>query len=62
MEVQLQIQEMPDFLAVRLTGPAKDAWHKFESIAEHCKHANKINCFLISLRLIETCLWPIDIT
>jgi hypothetical protein len=41
MEVQFHIQEMPDYLAVRLTGPAKDAWHKFGSIAEHCKRANK---------------------
>src|SRR5262245_63392095 len=41
MEAELQIQEMPDYLTVRLTGPTKDAWHKFKSIAGHCQRANK---------------------
>jgi hypothetical protein len=41
MEAELQIQEMPDYLAVRLTGPTKEAWHNFASIAGHCKRANK---------------------
>jgi hypothetical protein len=41
MDVQLQIQEMPDYLAVRFTGPMKEAWRQYELIAEHCKRANK---------------------
>ena len=41
MNVQLQIQEMPDYLVVRFTGPAKEAWRQYELIGEHCKRANK---------------------
>jgi hypothetical protein len=41
MDVQFQIQEMPDYLAVRFTGPMKETWRKFASIAEHCKRAKK---------------------
>jgi hypothetical protein len=41
MSVGLQIQEMPDYLAVRFTGPTNDAWHKFAFIAGQCKRANK---------------------
>lgn len=41
MNIQLQIQEMPDYLAVRFTGPTKEAWRQFVSIAGHCKRAKK---------------------
>jgi hypothetical protein len=43
MSVQLQIEEMPDYLAARFTGAGipEEAWRKFELIAEHCKRANK---------------------
>ena len=41
MDVQLQIQEMPDYLAVRFTGSMKEAGHELALIAEHCKRAKK---------------------
>jgi len=43
MSVQLQIEEMSDYLAARFTGAgvAEEAWGQFELIAEHCKRANK---------------------
>jgi hypothetical protein len=41
MNVQFQIEEMPDYLAVRFTGPMKEAWRKFALIAGHCIRAKK---------------------
>jgi hypothetical protein len=41
MNVELQIQEMTDYLAARFTGPTKEAWCQFASIAGHCKRAKK---------------------
>ena len=43
MSLQLQIEEMPDYLIARFTGPgaAEEVWQQYESIAEHCKRANK---------------------
>jgi hypothetical protein len=43
MSIQVQIEEMPGYLAVNFTGAgtAEDAWRQFELIAEHCKRANK---------------------
>jgi hypothetical protein len=41
MSVQLQVEQTPDYLAVRFTGPAKEAWREFASIAGDCMRANK---------------------
>jgi len=43
MSLQLQIEEMSDYLIARFTGPgaAEEVWHQYESIAERCKRANK---------------------
>src|SRR5215475_16128447 len=43
MSIQFQIEEMPDYLAVRFTGTGtvEDVPQPFESIAEYCKRANK---------------------
>jgi len=39
MSVQLQMEQMPDYLAARFigVGEAKDVWRQFKLIAEHCK-------------------------
>jgi NOL1/NOP2/fmu family ribosome biogenesis protein len=41
MSIQLQMEQMPDYLAVRFTGvgEAKDVWRQFKLIAEHCRRA-----------------------
>jgi hypothetical protein len=43
MSLQLQIEEMPNYLAARFTGPgaAEEVWRQYMSIAEHCKRASK---------------------
>jgi hypothetical protein len=43
MSVQLQIEEMPDYLVARFTGAAskEEAARQFESLAEKCKSTNK---------------------
>jgi hypothetical protein len=43
MSIQFQIEEMPDYLAVKLTGKGtvEDVPQPFELIAEYCKRANK---------------------
>src|SRR5215467_3570544 len=43
MSIQLQIEEMPNYLAARFTGTgaAEEIWRQFEFIAERCKRANK---------------------
>jgi len=43
MSVQLQIEEMPGYLAAKFTGEgeAVELWRQFELIAENCKRANK---------------------
>jgi hypothetical protein len=46
MDVEFQTQEMPDYLAVRFTGPTKEAWRKFALIANRCKWAQKNNLLL----------------
>ena len=49
MSVQFQIEEMPDYLAVRFTGAIRDVSEQFELIAEHCNRANK-NKLLLDFR------------
>jgi hypothetical protein len=43
MSIQLQIEEMPEYLAAKFTGAgtAKEVWRRYELIAERCKRANK---------------------
>jgi hypothetical protein len=43
MSIQFQIEEMPDYLAVRFTGTGtvEDVPQPFKLIAEYCKRANK---------------------
>jgi hypothetical protein len=43
MGLQLQIEEMPDYLIARFTGPgaAEEVWQQYELIAERCKRTNK---------------------
>ena len=43
MSAQFQIEETPDYLAVRVTGEGRveEVWRQFDSIAEHCNRANK---------------------
>src|SRR5215471_13855626 len=43
MSIQFQIEEMPDYLAVRFTGTGavEDVPQPFELIAEYCIRANK---------------------
>jgi hypothetical protein len=43
MSLQLQIEEMPDYLIARFTGPgaAEEVWRQYETIAKRCKRANK---------------------
>jgi hypothetical protein len=43
MSIQLQIEEMPDYLAARFTGAGatEEIWRRFELIAERCERANK---------------------
>jgi hypothetical protein len=41
MDVQFQIEETPDYLAVRFTGATKEVWRQFDLIAERCNRANK---------------------
>src|SRR5262245_23516132 len=41
MSAQFQIEELPDYLAVRLTGATREVFEQFELIAEHCNRANK---------------------
>lgn len=42
MNIQLQIEQMPGYLATRFIGPCtvEAVWEKFELIAEHCKRAS----------------------
>jgi hypothetical protein len=50
MSIQLQIEEMPDYLAAKFTGAgaAEEIWRQFELIAKHCKRANKNKLLLDS--------------
>src|SRR5262245_6448352 len=43
MSIQLQIEELPDYLAARFTGvgAAEEIWQRFGFVAERCKRANK---------------------
>jgi len=43
MSIQLQIEEMPDYLKAKFTGAGipEEVWRQFEAIAEYCKRANK---------------------
>jgi len=43
MSLQLQIEEMPDYITARFTGPgaAVEVWQQYELIAYRCKRANK---------------------
>ena len=42
MSIQLEMEEMPDYLAARFrgSGVAEEIWRQFELIAEHCKCAS----------------------
>src|SRR4030095_2979143 len=48
MSIQLQMEQMPGYLAVRFIGAGvpEEIWRQFESIAEHCKRT-KNNKLLI---------------
>src|SRR5262245_50396920 len=50
MSIQLQIEEMPDYLTAKFTGAgaAEEIWRQFELIAKHCKRANKNKLLLDS--------------
>jgi len=41
MSIQLQLEQMPDYLAARFTGVgvAEEVWRQFKFIAEHCRRA-----------------------
>ena len=41
MSIQLQMEQMPDYLVARFTGMgvAEEVWRQFKVIAEHCKRA-----------------------
>jgi hypothetical protein len=43
MGIQLQMEQMSDYLAARFTGTCmlEEIWQQFELIAEHCNRANK---------------------
>ena len=43
MSIQLEIEEMPGYLAAKFTGVGapEEIWRQFGLIAEHCKSANK---------------------
>ena len=41
MSVQFQIEETPEYLAVRFTGATGEASEQFELIAEHCNRSSK---------------------
>jgi hypothetical protein len=48
MSVELQIEETPNYLAVKFTGAGspEEVWRRYELIAERCKRANKNKLFL----------------
>jgi hypothetical protein len=48
MSIQLQMEQMPGYLAARFigVGVVEEVWRQFELIAEHCKGA-KVNKLLI---------------
>jgi hypothetical protein len=50
MSFQLQMEQMSDYLAAKLSGActAEEAWRQFELIAEHGRRANK-NKLLLDL-------------
>src|SRR5689334_20366416 len=41
MSIQLQVEQMPDYLVARFigVGVVKDVWRQFELITEHCNSA-----------------------
>jgi hypothetical protein len=43
MSMELQIEETPNYLAVKFTGAgmAEEVWRQYELIAERCNRANK---------------------
>lgn len=41
MSIQVQMEQMSDYLVARFTGKTKEAVRQFESIAELCKRSNK---------------------
>jgi hypothetical protein len=54
MSIQLQMEQMPDYLAARFigSGVAEEAWAQFGLIAECCRRANK-NKLLIDITKAE---------
>jgi hypothetical protein len=54
MGIELQIEEMADYLTARFVGSglAEEGWRQFGSIAESCKRANK-NKLLIDISHAE---------
>jgi hypothetical protein len=61
MSIQLQIEQMPGYLAARFTGAgaAEEIWRQFESIAEHCKRT-KNKKILIDLTRAEGKISTLD--
>jgi hypothetical protein len=57
MSIQLQMEELPDYLAARFigSGVAEEGWRQFGLIAECCKRANK-NKLLIDITKAEGAL------
>ena len=48
MSVQLEMEQMPGYLAARFigSGVAEEVWRQFELIAEHCKRAKDHNLLI----------------
>ena len=61
MSLQLQMEEMPGYLAARFigVGVAEEVWRQFELIAEHCKRA-KGDKLLIDITEAEGSVSVID--
>ena len=61
MSIQFQIEEMPDYLAVRFTGTGavEDVPQLFELIAEYCIRANK-NKLLLDITEVHANIFLAD--
>jgi len=57
MSIQLQIEQMPGYLAARLigSGTLEEALQQIELVAEHCKHTNNDKL------LIDTTRYEVDV-
>jgi hypothetical protein len=54
MSIQIQMEQMPGYLAARFigSGVAGEVWRQFELIAEHCRRA-KVDKLLIDITRAE---------